>query len=171
MNRLSGIDRLTAYGPPNGDYARYVQQLSNAVGSTRQPPLPSLPALRPVAAPALKPVAPVAQHPVHAHPAPAYSPAPATVDDADQDYDDDEADEDEDDAEPLTDAQIAELRRALAQESSNSGAAGLKIFGRLLTALGIGLMLYVVFGNGGALSIFFAFVSFYIGGKLRKAAD
>jgi hypothetical protein len=214
MAHPSAHDRLAQFGPPNGDFARYVQALSDALATTQPHTAMVQLTSRPIPAAAPRPAAPASRAPLQASAgaqpgaafkspvATSYSTAPGTTRvptsapqsaplnkpaataaipaayqrpttpaelTDDEDFDD-EDEEDDESAKPLTDEQIASLRQALAaQESAASESSVVRNTGRLLTGAGVALLLWVFFGNGGGLSVFFAIAALFLGSRLRSA--
>ena len=62
------------------------------------------------------------------------------------------------------------MRQALAaQESAASESSVVRNAGRLLTGVGLALLAWVFFGQGGGLSVFFAIAALFLGSRLRNA--
>ncbi len=181
MSRLSSLDRLATQGPPNGDYARYVQTLSNTLAIPKPQATMVQVTSRPVVLARTQPhattgalatsgAAPsaVGARPLFV-PAPTPSPRPSTPARADDEDFDDDIDENDDDDEPLSDEQIEALKRAMAANNESASPAAVNLIRRALTAIGVSLLLWVIFGDGKGFWIVIAIAALLIGSRLRKA--
>ena len=76
---------------------------------------------------------------------------------------------DDDDDEPLSDEQIEALKRAMAANNESASPAAVNLVRRALTAIGVSLLLWVIFGDGKGFWIVIAIAALLIGSRLRKA--
>lgn len=213
MAHPSAYEKLAIQGPPNGDFARYVQALTDALATTKphttmtqltSRPIPAAAAARPAtpaisrtpavaaatparssATPAVRPshvqtsaTAPITPAPVvHATGATPSSIGSKPMTSVAQQHSahampakpTNDEDEDDEPVEPLSAEQIESLRQALSAQESASSGSGLKTAGRLLTGVGVALLLWVFFGKGGGLSVFIAIAALFFGSRLRNA--